>query len=229
MDDRALIRAKNVKLFANRTEFELSWPEGEASVVSPLLGRYNVSNLLASLAIGRAKGYGISELLHRLQSFAGVPGRMESVKADLPFNVLVDYAHTDDALKHATEMLSEITEGRLIVVFGCGGDRDRTKRAPMLKAAVEGADVVFATSDNPRSESIEQIFNDMRQADSTKVNFIEDRKRAISLALDAARPGDCVLIAGKGHETYQEFDGTVIPFDDRQVARELLALKGFND
>jgi UDP-N-acetylmuramoyl-L-alanyl-D-glutamate--2,6-diaminopimelate ligase len=229
MEEGALISARNVKLYANRTEFDLSWPEGEASIVSPLLGRYNVSNVLAALAIGRAQGYEISELLTRLKSFPGVPGRMESIKAGQPFNVLVDYAHTDDALKHACTMLNEITEGRLIVVFGCGGDRDRTKRAPMLQAVIDGADQVFATSDNPRSESIEQIFADMRAdcAEDSKVQFVDDRKRAISLALDAAKPGDCVLIAGKGHETYQEFDGTVIPFDDRQIARELIGLKGF--
>jgi len=153
---------------------------------------------------------------------------METVQKSQPFNVLVDYAHTDDAMKLACEMLSEITEGKLIVVFGCGGDRDRTKRAPMLEAALQGADMVFATSDNPRSESIDQIFNDMREAkDSSKAQFIDDRKRAISLALDAALPGDCVLIAGKGHETYQEFDGSVMPFDDANIARELLSLKGY--
>lgn len=229
MQDGALIRAKDVKLFPDRTEFALSWPEGEAHVVSTLLGRYNVSNLLAALAIGRAKGYSIPELLLKLQSFPGVPGRMESIRARQPFNVLVDYAHTDDALKHATEMLSEITVGRLIVVFGCGGDRDRSKRAPMMQAVVAKADEVFATSDNPRSESIEQIFSDMGRCENERTHFIDDRKRAISLALDSARPGDCVLIAGKGHETYQEFDGTVIPFDDRQVVRELLQLKGYND
>jgi UDP-N-acetylmuramoyl-L-alanyl-D-glutamate--2,6-diaminopimelate ligase len=228
MADNAIIRARNVKLYADRTEFDLSWPEGEASVVSPLLGRYNVSNLLAALATGRAKGYEISELLTRLVSFPGVPGRMEKVNGAQPFNVLVDYAHTDDAIKHACEMLSEITEGKLIVVFGCGGDRDRTKRAPMLQAALDGADHVIVTSDNPRSEAIEQIFEDMRGANNSKqALYIEDRKRAISLALDAAGPGDCVLIAGKGHEVYQEFDGSVTPFDDAQTARELIGLKGY--
>ncbi|HAV14672.1 MAG TPA: UDP-N-acetylmuramoyl-L-alanyl-D-glutamate--2,6-diaminopimelate ligase [Opitutae bacterium] len=228
MAENAIIYASNIQLYADRTEFDLSWPEGQATVVSPLLGRYNVSNLLAALATGRAKGYEIAELLLRLKSFPGVPGRMETVQKSQPFNVLVDYAHTDDAMKLACEMLSEITEGKLIVVFGCGGDRDRTKRAPMLEAALQGADMVFATSDNPRSESIDQIFNDMREAkDSSKAQFIDDRKRAISLALDAALPGDCVLIAGKGHETYQEFDGSVMPFDDANIARELLSLKGY--
>ncbi len=228
MAENAIVRAHDVKLYADRTEFELTWPEGQAAVISPLLGRYNVSNLLAALAIGRAKGYGIPELLLRLDSFPGVPGRMEKVKANQPFNVLVDYAHTDDAIQHACAMLSEITEGQLIVVFGCGGDRDRTKRAPMLQAALDGADSVVVTSDNPRSESIEQIFSDMRAAKGAeRARFVDDRKRAISLALDLAKPGDCVLIAGKGHETYQEFDGSVTPFDDAQVARELLALKGY--
>jgi UDP-N-acetylmuramoyl-L-alanyl-D-glutamate--2,6-diaminopimelate ligase len=228
----ALIRAENVKLYADRTEFDLIWPEGHAAVVSPLLGRYNVSNLLAALAIGRAKGYEISALLHELPRFPGVPGRMERIKEGQAFNVLVDYAHTDDALKNACEMLREITPGKLIIVCGCGGDRDRSKRAPMLRAALDGATTVFATSDNPRSEAIEQIFEDMREACTPelaqRVMFIDDRKRAISLALDVAGPLDCVLIAGKGHETFQEFDGTVIPFDDRQVARELLRLKSLH-
>jgi UDP-N-acetylmuramoyl-L-alanyl-D-glutamate--2,6-diaminopimelate ligase len=232
LDEGALIRAHNIQLYSDRTEFDVTWPEGQAAVVSPLIGRYNVSNLLAALAISRAKGDDISALLHELSSFPGVPGRMERIDCGQSFNVLVDYAHTDDALKHACEVLREITPGQLIVVSGCGGDRDRTKRAPMLRAVLEGADQVFATSDNPRSEAIEQIFDDMREActseNESRVQFINDRKRAISLALDTAKPGDCVLIAGKGHETFQEFDDTVIPFDDRQVARELMRLKALN-
>ena len=228
----ALIRAENVQLFADRTEFDLIWFDQRIAVVSPLLGRYNVSNLLASLAIGHAKGYNIAVLLDHLSSFSGVPGRMERIDSGQAFNVLVDYAHTDDALKNACEMLREITPGKLIVVCGCGGDRDRSKRGPMLRAVLNGADVVFATSDNPRSEPVEQIFADMRKACTSEtakqVMFIDDRKRAISLALDVAGVEDCVLIAGKGHETFQEFDGTVIPFDDRKVAGELIQLKALN-
>ena len=151
---------------------------------------------------------------------------MERIDEGQSYNILVDYAHTDDALSHACEMLREITEGKLIVVFGCGGDRDRTKRVPMMRAVLKGADVVYATADNPRGEPLEQIFSDMRAAEgSDSVHFIDDRKDAISRALDLAGPGDCVLIAGKGHETYQEFGGTVIPFDDRNIARELIRLK----
>lgn len=224
------LRAENVALYSNRTEFDLVWPEGRAKVVSPLLGRYNVSNLLASLALIRAKGGSIGKALERIATIPGVPGRMERINEGQSFNVLVDYAHTDDALAHACEMLQEITPGRLIVVFGCGGDRDRTKRAPMLRAVLDGADTVYVTSDNPRTESLDQIFTDMRAASgSQNANFVADRKHAISEALDSAEAGDCLLIAGKGHEAYQEFDGTVIPFDDRQMARELIRLKGISE
>lgn len=232
LTETADIRAENIELFSDRTHFEIIWPEGRTKVVSPLLGRYNVSNLLAALAIGRANGREMNEMLGRLSGFPGVPGRMERIDCGQPFNVLVDYAHTDDALTHACGMLRDVTSERVIVVFGCGGNRDRTKRVPMLQAVMQGADAVYVTSDNPRSESVERIFDDMRKAcegaDVPPVRFIAQRKRAISLALDDARPGDCVLIAGKGHETYQEFEGTVIPFDDRQVAREMLRLKAFD-
>ena len=228
IETEATFRAEKVGLFADHTEFQLTWPEGQIQVNSPLLGRYNVSNLLAALAIAYTKGHCIKATLSCAASFPGVPGRMERINEEQPFNVIVDYAHTDDALTHACAMLREITAGRLIVVFGCGGDRDRTKRAPMLRAAIEGADKVFVTSDNPRAESIDQIFADMRKAKNSKsAHFVKDRKHAISLALDSAKVGDCVLIAGKGHEAFQEFDGTVIPFDDRQIARDLICLKDF--
>ena len=230
LSEDASVRAENVELFTDRTEFVLSWQQSRIKVTSPLLGRYNVSNLLAALSIGYAMDYEIPALIRRLDGFPQVPGRMEGIHKGQGFSVLVDYAHTDDALKNACEIAREITTGKLIVVFGCGGDRDRTKRAPMLRAALDGATQVFATTDNPRSEPPEQIFEDMRAAcqheDMQRLQFVKNRKRAISIALDAAVDGDCVLIAGKGHETYQEFDGRVVPFDDRQVARELLSLKG---
>lgn len=223
---QADVSASEIELFHDRTEFKLVWPEGAARVSSPLLGRFNVSNLLAAITIAYVQGREPEKILDRLATFPGVPGRMERIDEGQNYNLLVDYAHTDDALSHACGMLREITDGKLIVVFGCGGDRDRTKRAPMLKAVLAGADVVYATADNPRSEPLEQIFADMAAAEGAEnVHFIDDRKDAISRALDAANPGDCVLIAGKGHETYQEFDGTVTPFDDRSVARELIRLK----
>ena len=167
----------------------------------------------------------------RLREFKGVPGRMERIEEGQPFNVLVDYAHTDDALRNALGMLRAITPGRLLVVFGCGGNRDRTKRPRMVRAVQEFADFAFATADNPRGEQVEKIFADMREGvtDASKIAWIDDRRRAISLALDSAKAGDSLLIAGKGHEGYQEFADTVIPFDDRQVVRELIAREGAAD
>jgi UDP-N-acetylmuramoyl-L-alanyl-D-glutamate--2,6-diaminopimelate ligase len=152
---------------------------------------------------------------------------MERVEEGQPFNVLVDYAHTDDALRNALAMLKPVTPGRLLVVFGCGGDRDRAKRPMMVKAVQDHADFTFATADNPRREDLTQIFSDMKEGvtEPNRITWIEDRRQAISLALDMAEPGDSLLIAGKGHEPYQEFADTVVPFDDRQVARELIGIK----
>lgn len=223
----AEVRAERVVLGAGGSEFDVVWPEGSARIVTRLPGHYNVSNVLCALALCRAAGRDIAELAPLLATFPGVPGRMEKVVDGRPFEVLVDYAHTDDALRNALGMLREITPGRLLVVFGCGGDRDRGKRAKMTAAVQEFADFAWATADNPRRESLDRIFDDMREGVTRResVLFVPDRRRAISLALDAAGPGDCVLIAGKGHETYQEFADVTVPFDDREVARELLELK----
>lgn len=224
---RALVRAEQVALGFKNTTFRLVWPQGEMAVESPLIGRYNVNNLLAAIATAWGLGRDPVVFLPRLKSFPGVAGRMERIEEGQPFNVLVDYAHTDDALRNALGMLRAITPGRLLVVFGCGGKRDRTKRPLMVKAVQEFADQAFATADNPRSEALAQIFADMRAGVTApeKITWIDDRRRAISLALDVAKPGDCLLIAGKGHESYQEFADTVIPFDDRQVVRELIGIK----
>jgi UDP-N-acetylmuramoyl-L-alanyl-D-glutamate--2,6-diaminopimelate ligase len=223
----AEVRAEQVTLGYRTTTFRLAWPGGARDVESPLLGRFNVSNLLAATATAWALGHDPAVFLARLAGFAGVPGRMERVEAGQAFNVLVDYAHTDDALRNALGMLRSITPGRLLVVFGCGGNRDRTKRPLMVQAVQEFADFAFVTADNPRSEPLAQIFADMRAGvtDGSRLTWVEDRRRALSLALDAARPGDALLVAGKGHESYQEFADTVIPFDDRQVVRELIAIK----
>jgi len=223
----ATIRAENVRLSFQSTALTLVWPEGRAEIECPLIGRYNVSNLLAAFAACYALGRDPQIVAKRLKSFTGVSGRMERIDAGQPFNVLVDYAHTDDALRNALSMLKAITPGRLFVVFGCGGNRDRAKRALMTAAVQEFADAAFATADNPRNEPLLQIFSDMKPGVSApaKITFVEDRRRAISLALDAAREGDCLLVAGKGHETYQEFADTIVPFDDRQVVRELIAIK----
>lgn len=224
---KAHVRAESVTLNFKNTTFKLVWPQGEMTIDSPLIGRYNVSNLLAAVATAWALGRDPVVFMSRLRSFRGVAGRMERIEEGQAFNVLVDYAHTDDALRNALGMLRTITPGRLIVVFGCGGNRDRSKRPLMVKAVQEFADYAFATADNPRSEPLTQIFADMKTGVTAQEKFawIEDRRRAISLALDMAKPGDCLLIAGKGHESYQEFADTVSPFDDRQVVRELIGIK----
>ena len=227
LEENNLFRAKNINLESTGTEFLLECPAGSMVIKSPLLGRYNVMNLLASLAILHAMGRSIPDAIRKIGAFEGVDGRMETVDNGQAYNVVVDYAHTPDALRNALGMLRECTSGKLHLVFGCGGDRDKGKRLEMTRVACAGADKVWATADNPRTESLDDIFKDMQkgQTRGAKISFIEDRRRAISLALDQAQPGDCVLIAGKGHECFQEVQYTAIPFDDRKVAKELIQVK----
>lgn len=225
--DWATIRSENVVLEQGGSSFDVIWPGGRGRVQTNLPGDYNVSNILAALSIAYAQGVDLETLLPKVRSFPGVPGRMEAVEVGQDFQVLVDYAHTDDALRNALGMLRPITPGKLLVVFGCGGDRDRSKRPKMVQAVQEFSDHVWLTADNPRKEPLEQIFEDMMQGiqKTDTLEIIDDRREAIGAALDAAQPGDCVLIAGKGHEAFQEFSNMVVPFDDRQVAREWLSLQ----
>lgn len=225
----ANIRATDIELQPLGTTLRLHWPEGSAKVRSPLVGRYNVSNLLAAVAIVYAQGIDPMRILPHVSRFGGIPGRMQKIEEGQPFPVLVDYAHTDDALRNALGMLRAITPGKLLVVYGCGGNRDRTKRPAMTQAVLDLADEAWATSDNPRKERVEDIFADMREGLPVegRIHFVEDRRQAISKALDEAGPDDCVLIAGKGHESFQEYGDTILPFDDRQVAAELLRIKTY--
>ena len=227
IDEGNDFRARNIDLREKGAEFILESPTGTHVVTSPMLGRFNVMNLLASIAVIHSMGRSVSDSLRKVGAFKGVDGRMESVAGNQQFKVVVDYAHTPDALRNALSMLRECTPGKLHVVFGCGGDRDRGKRMEMTRVACAGADLIWATSDNPRTELQSNIFKDMRKgiSKSADIHFIEDRRRAISFALDAAKDGDCVLIAGKGHEAFQEVQYTAIPFDDRKVADELLQAK----
>ncbi|MFW5883280.1 MAG: UDP-N-acetylmuramoyl-L-alanyl-D-glutamate--2,6-diaminopimelate ligase, partial [Verrucomicrobiota bacterium] len=227
----ATIRSEDVETGPDGSTFRLLWDGQAALVRTVMLGDYNVQNILAALALAKAAGRDIGELIERIGNFQGVPGRMERLYPRLPFNIVVDYAHTDDAMRKACRMLREVIDGRLIVVFGCGGNRDRAKRPLMTRAVLDYADQAYITADNPRKEPLAQIFEDMKAGIDRpeQAQFIEDRRHAINLALDAAQPGDCVLIAGKGHETYQEFADTIIPFDDRAVVRELLRHKRLID
>lgn len=227
ISEHAMIRSCDICLTSQGLSFELHWPDGAEIITSSLLGSFNVSNILASFAIGWVSGKTMNSLALKLKEFKGVRGRMEKVAIGQDFSVLVDYAHTGDALLNALKILKQITPGRLLVVFGCGGDRDRGKRWSMTKVAQEWADLSWATSDNPRNEDLEAIFQDMRLGviAPDKIFFIPQRRRAIEKALEEARAGDCILIAGKGHETYQAIGKRVTPFDDCEVAKELLLFK----
>jgi UDP-N-acetylmuramoyl-L-alanyl-D-glutamate--2,6-diaminopimelate ligase len=191
-------------------------------------GRFNVSNALAAVGVAHAAGLDWERSLAALAAVPGVPGRFESVDAGQEFAVIVDYAHSPDGLQNVLNAARALSPARLIVVFGCGGDRDRGKRPIMGRMAAETADVVVVTSDNPRSEDpdsiIREIVGGITAVPERRARVIKetDRRRAIEQALHMARPGDLVLIAGKGHENYQVFADRTIPFDDREVAREVL-------
>ena len=224
LGEGADVSARDVRLETRSSHFVLAWDGGSAEVDLPLVGKYNVSNALAAFAIARAFDVDLEDCVERLPDFQGIPGRMEQVDCGQAYSVLVDYAHTEDALENALRMLREVTAGELKVVFGCGGNRDRGKRPAMTRVAMELADRCWATSDNPRSERIEDIFEDMKAGvtDKSRIRFVTDRRRAIELALESCSEGDCLLIAGKGHESFQEYGETVVPFDDRKVALELI-------
>ena len=193
----------------------------------PLPGDFNVSNALAALSVAHALGLDLTAAAAALASAEQVPGRFESIDEGQPFAVVVDYAHTPDSLENVLGAARRITSGRVISVFGAGGDRDREKRPLMGRAAAELSDVAVVTSDNPRSEDpaaiIEQIEAGIDDRAPAEVAVEQDRRAAIAIALGRAGEGDTVVIAGKGHEQGQEFeDGRKIPFDDRDVAREEL-------
>ena len=205
----------------------LATPRGPLDLVSPLRGRFNVANVCGAVAVAELLGLDHSAVAAGVAAVAGVPGRFEPVDAGQPFQVLVDYAHTPDSLKNVLRAARDLAPGgRLLVVFGCGGDRDRGKRPQMGRVARDLADLAVVTSDNPRSEDPEAIIADilagMGEGTGADVLVESDRRAAIALAAGRARAGDVVVIAGKGHESGQERNGVVTPFDDRVVAREVL-------
>jgi UDP-N-acetylmuramoyl-L-alanyl-D-glutamate--2,6-diaminopimelate ligase len=191
-----------------------------------LRGRFNVENVLAAVAAARLLGIDADSVAAGVEHLSGVPGRFEAVDEGQPFTVLVDYAHTPEALANVLREARSLASGRLICVFGCGGDRDRSKRPLMGEVASEGADVLVVTSDNPRSEEPRAIIDDILAGVSGEVEVEPDRAAAIAWALERAEEGDVVVIAGKGHEQGQEFRDRMVPFDDREVAREALRRLG---
>ena len=224
---KADLLAEDLRLGLDRTRLRARTPVGVLELESALVGRFNVQNLLAALGAGLALGLPPDAVQRGIATLSGVPGRMEKVALGQDFTVLVDYAHTDDALKNLLETVRGLGPRRVITVFGCGGDRDRTKRPLMGAVAARLSDVVILTSDNPRSEPPEAILDEIRRgipatrAQDTLV--IPDRRDAIARALEMGREGVLVVIAGKGHETHQVLRERTLPFDDRQVARDVLA------
>jgi UDP-N-acetylmuramoyl-L-alanyl-D-glutamate--2,6-diaminopimelate ligase len=223
-------RASAVKASAAGMSFVVKAPGRRFGIRTALLGAHNVSNILAAAAAASALGLDDRAIAKGVEAVTAVPGRLEPVGSSRPFRVFVDFAHTEDALINVLDLARGIAGRRLITVFGCGGDRDRTKRPRMGRAACRLSDRVFITSDNPRTEDAARIFGDIEtgiRKDFSNYEIIEDRRRAIEAALGCARPGDIVIIAGKGHETCQIIGDKKMPFDDRKVAAGIL--KGMHE
>lgn len=225
----AELTARDVEFSMAGTGFQMRTPEGESRLHSPLVGRPHIYNILAATATARALGYTSETIARAVETCTGAPGRFERVEHAGDFAVVVDYAHTDDALENVLRTARDVTRGRVITVFGCGGDRDRTKRAPMGEVAARLSDVVILTDDNPRTEDPERIFADIEAGlhkSARPYLKIADRRAAIQRAVAEAQSGDVVLIAGKGHEDYQIVGDERFHFDDTEVAREALAARG---
>jgi len=213
-------------LGAGETSFDWKTPRGTVEMRSSLTGRVNVYNLLAASCAALARGLSLEQIAMAADKLVPVPGRFETVSNGLGITVVVDYAHTDDALRNLIALARELVgSGKVITLFGCGGDRDRTKRPRMGRAAGEGSDLVVLTSDNPRSEEpmviIEEALAGVRETGTTCI-VEEDRAGAIEIAIRAARVGDIVLLAGKGHEKVQILKDGTVPFDDVAVAARVL-------
>ncbi|MDR1457250.1 MAG: UDP-N-acetylmuramoyl-L-alanyl-D-glutamate--2,6-diaminopimelate ligase [Puniceicoccales bacterium] len=210
----------------NGTIFTIVTPKQPYEFRSHLFGHYNLLNMAASFAACMMVYEEPEKFMGAVADFQGVPGRMDKVTLPNGATAFVDYAHTPNALSAAIESLRSIKKGRLIAVFGCGGNRDTTKRAPMTRIANEGSDFAIATSDNPRHEPQDTIFRDMERGvvDTDKIAFVEDRKEAIIKAIQLSRAGDIILVAGKGHETYQRVNDKIFDFDDGRIIREISGL-----
>jgi UDP-N-acetylmuramoyl-L-alanyl-D-glutamate--2,6-diaminopimelate ligase len=219
----ATYRAGAIQTGLDGTYFTVTAPDGVFELSSPLTGRFNVSNVLGAFATARALGVDAATAIEAIASAGQVPGRFQSVSEGQDYAVLVDYAHTPDSLENVLRAARGLTSGRLHVVFGCGGDRDRGKRPLMGEIAARVADRVIVTSDNPRSEDPAAIIEEVLVGSGPDVEHEVDRRIAIERAISTAAAGDVVVIAGKGHEQGQEFEGgRKVPFDDVTVAREIL-------
>jgi len=223
------VSARRKETFLQGIRAVLSTPAGTTEIRTSLVGEHNLYNIMAATAVGIALGIPSTAITEGIANLSQVPGRMERVGPGKPW-VLVDYAHTPDALEKTIKEVKRLTSGRVVVVFGCGGDRDQSKRGPMGRIGAAWSDLAIITSDNPRTEDplkiIEQIEQGAQKATPHPYLVIPDRREAIKKAIDLAREEDCVLIAGKGHETYQIIGEERLPFDDREEARQALGARG---
>lgn len=226
IDGKADIRAESVSVNSFGTAFTLVTPIGNVAIKSKLMGTFSIYNMLAATGAAICSGVNLEKIKQALESTDGVNGRFEAVRAGQSFGIIVDYAHTPDSLENVLQTVNQFVKGNVYVVIGCGGDRDRTKRPLMAKTAVRNSDYAIFTSDNPRSEEPLAIIQDMeRGVEGAAFKSIVDRKQAINFAIQQASEDDIVVIAGKGHETYQVIGDRVIDFDDRDIAKECLELK----
>ena len=215
-------RAKNIKMTNEGITFTLKTPNGKKLIQSSLGGKFNVYNCLAAAAVTREMGFELDQIKRGIKALSSVDGRMQFVQRR-PFNVIVDYAHTPDGLNNLLETINDFTKGKTITVFGCGGDRDKGKRSKMGKVASVLSDFVIVTSDNPRSEEPSIIINEIvKDIDNQPYWIEENRKDAIARAIEIAKPNDSVVIAGKGHEDYQEIKEKKYPFNDVKVVKKYL-------
>ncbi|HEY2493930.1 MAG TPA: UDP-N-acetylmuramoyl-L-alanyl-D-glutamate--2,6-diaminopimelate ligase [Paenibacillus sp.] len=228
LEEGADVRATQISITAQGTYFHVDSFKGSTEIQLKMVGKFNVYNALGAITAALLEGVGLEEIKRSLESISGVDGRVESVDAGQSFAVIVDYAHSPDGLENVLKTVNEFAKGRVLTVFGCGGDRDKTKRPIMGKIAAKYSDIVFVTSDNPRTENPELILKDIEaglledQISQDKYQMIVDRRIAIQKAIEMASPDDVVLIAGKGHETYQLIGQTIHEFDDRIVAKEAI-------
>ncbi|MFD1955197.1 UDP-N-acetylmuramoyl-L-alanyl-D-glutamate--2,6-diaminopimelate ligase [Paenibacillus thailandensis] len=228
IENGADVRAEHIRITSRGTSFTLRSFRGDAELTLQMVGKFNVYNALAAITAALIEGIPVERIKASLEAVSGVPGRVEPVNEGQPFAVIVDYAHTPDGLENVLKAVKELAPERLFCVFGCGGDRDRKKRPIMGRIAAQYADYVFVTSDNPRTEDPALILQDIKAGlaqdgvPEDRYELIVDRRSAIEKAIEKASPGDVVLIAGKGHETYQIIGTVTHPFDDRLVAKEAI-------
>lgn len=224
VQENANLRASNIKISTEKTCFDVQYGDKKGFIDLPLIGRHNVYNCLAALACGLTQGFNLEEMIERMRLVPAVPARLEAVPNSLGLKIYVDFAHKVDALENVLRSLQEVKEtGRILTVFGCGGDRDRLKRPRMAQVSERYSDYSIITSDNPRSEDPQQIIQEIVRGFSSHASYIcdSDRRQAIRKAIEMAQPEDLILIAGKGHETYQIFGHQTVEFDDREVVKEI--------